>query len=54
MSPSTPLKKLVRKTDFIILPYLAVCYPFFYIDKTTLSYAAIFNIRKDLILHGTQ
>lgn len=45
--------KLVRKIDFMILPYLAVCYAFFYIDKTTLSYAAIFGIRKDLHLHGT-
>lgn len=32
-------RKLVRKIDFMILPYLAVCYAFFYIDKTTLSYA---------------
>lgn len=47
-------KKLVRKIDLMILPYLAVCYAFFYIDKTTLSYAAIFGIREDLHLHGTQ
>lgn len=46
--------RLVRKIDFMILPYLAVCYAFFYIDKTTLSYAAIFGIRDDLHLHGTQ
>ncbi|KAL9623227.1 MAG: hypothetical protein Q9160_002542 [Pyrenula sp. 1 TL-2023] len=46
--------KLVRKIDLMILPYLAVCYAFFYIDKTTLSYAAIFGIREDLHLHGTQ
>ncbi len=38
----------------MILPYLSVCYAFFYIDKTTLSYAAIFSIRDDLHLHGTQ
>jgi hypothetical protein len=29
--------RLQRKIDFMILPYLAVCYAFFYIDKTTLS-----------------
>ena len=46
--------RLVRKIDLMILPYLAVCYAFFYIDKTTLSYAAIFGIEKDLNLHGTQ
>jgi Major Facilitator Superfamily len=47
-------RKLVWKIDFMILPYLAVCYAFFYVDKTTLSYAAIFGIREDLKLHGTQ
>jgi len=47
-------KKLARKIDLMILPYLAVCYAFFYIDKTTLSYAAIFGIQKDLNLQGTQ
>ncbi|KAI0198170.1 putative MFS allantoate transporter [Astrocystis sublimbata] len=45
-------RKLVRKIDLMILPYLAVCYAFFYIDKTTLSYAAIFGIREDLNLTG--
>lgn len=47
-------KKLVRKIDLMILPYLAVCYAFFYIDKTTLSYAAIFGIKDDLDLVGTE
>lgn len=47
-------KKVVRKIDFMILPYLAVCYVFFYIDKTTLSYAAIFGIEDDLNLKGKQ
>ncbi|KAI5922492.1 putative MFS allantoate transporter [Camillea tinctor] len=46
-------RKLVRKIDLMILPYLAVCYAFFYIDKTTLSYAAIFGIRQDLNLQGS-
>ncbi|KAH8828016.1 major facilitator superfamily domain-containing protein [Flagelloscypha sp. PMI_526] len=47
-------KRLVRKVDMIILPILAVCYFFYYVDKTTLSYAAIFGIKDDLGLHGTQ
>ncbi|KAJ5089117.1 hypothetical protein N7532_007801 [Penicillium argentinense] len=47
-------RRVLWKIDFMILPYLAVCYAFFYIDKTTLSYAAIFDIREDLNLHGTQ
>ncbi|KAH6657128.1 MFS transporter [Truncatella angustata] len=47
-------RKLVRKIDLMILPYLAVCYAFFYIDKTTLSYAVIFGIRQDLNLQGAE
>ena len=46
-------RRLVRRIDWMILPYLAVCYAFFYIDKTTLSYAAIFGIKTDLHLVGT-
>ncbi|KAM0712148.1 hypothetical protein Q7P37_011242 [Cladosporium fusiforme] len=46
--------RVKRKIDWMILPYLGVCYAFFYIDKTTLSYAAIFGIREDLDLQGTQ
>jgi len=42
------------KIDLMILPYLAVCYAFFYIDKTTLSYAAIFGIKEDLNISGKQ
>lgn len=47
-------KRLIRKIDLLILPLIAVNYAFFYIDKTTLSYAAIFGIREDLNLKGTQ
>ncbi|KAN0096515.1 putative MFS allantoate transporter [Hyaloscypha variabilis] len=47
-------RALQWKIDLMILPYLAVCYAFFYIDKTTLSYAAIFGIKDDLNLVGTQ
>ncbi|KAF9458833.1 MFS general substrate transporter [Collybia nuda] len=44
------VKQIERKIDFLIIPALAVCYMFYYVDKTTLSYAAIFNIKKDLKL----
>lgn len=46
--------RVKRKVDWMILPYLGVCYAFFYIDKTTLSYAAIFGIREDLNLQGAE
>ncbi|ORY28022.1 major facilitator superfamily domain-containing protein [Naematelia encephala] len=45
-------KRLKRKLDMRILPLLGICYFFYYIDKTTLSYAAIFGIRTDLDLSG--
>ncbi|KAK5626025.1 hypothetical protein RRF57_001741 [Xylaria bambusicola] len=45
--------KLRRKLDFKIIPLLGVCYFFYYVDKTTLSYAAIFGIKDDLNL-GSQ
>ncbi|OJJ81772.1 uncharacterized protein ASPGLDRAFT_75930 [Aspergillus glaucus CBS 516.65] len=47
-------KRLVRKIDWMILPFLSICYAFYYIDKTTLSYAAIFGINEDLGLSGEQ
>lgn len=35
-------KKVLRKIDFMILPYLAVCYAFFYIDKVRDSPSSFF------------
>ncbi|GAB1733347.1 hypothetical protein NU195Hw_g7532t1 [Hortaea werneckii] len=45
-------KKLVRKLDWRIIPPLGVCYFFYYVDKTTLSYAAIYGVKEDLNLKG--
>ncbi|KAK5989083.1 putative transporter [Cladobotryum mycophilum] len=50
----TEEKRLVRKLDMRILPLLGICYFFYYVDKTTLSYAAIFGIKDDLKLVGDQ
>ncbi|KAH0347058.1 MFS general substrate transporter, partial [Aureobasidium melanogenum] len=47
-------KRLKRKLDTRILPLLGVCYFFYYVDKTTLSYAAIFGIKTDLKLTGEE
>ncbi|GFZ50229.1 hypothetical protein JCM24511_07985, partial [Saitozyma sp. JCM 24511] len=52
--PKDAEKKLKRKLDMRILPLLGVCYFFYYTDKTTLSYAAIFGLQTDLGLVGTQ
>ncbi|UOH79687.1 hypothetical protein LQV05_000696 [Cryptococcus neoformans] len=47
-------KKLKRKLDRRIIPLLGICYFFYYVDKTTLSYAAIFGIKEDLNLGGSK
>ncbi|TLD13108.1 uncharacterized protein PgNI_02822 [Pyricularia grisea] len=47
-------KRLVRKLDMRILPLLGICYFFYYVDKTTLSYAAIFGLKEGLGLKGEE
>ncbi|THX12616.1 MFS general substrate transporter [Aureobasidium pullulans] len=47
-------KRLKRKLDRRIIPLLGICYFFYYVDKTTLSYAAIFGIKNDLDLTGDE
>ncbi|KAG8625959.1 hypothetical protein KVT40_006360 [Elsinoe batatas] len=47
-------KRIIKKIDWFIIPLIAVNYIFFYIDKTTLSYAALYGIREDLSLTGSQ
>ncbi|KAK2627007.1 hypothetical protein QTJ16_004182 [Diplocarpon rosae] len=46
--------RLKRRLDKRILPLLGICYFFYYVDKTTLSYAAIFGIKEDLGLAPTE
>lgn len=48
------LKKLVRKLDFRLVPFLCITYALQSIDRTTLSYAAVFGVREDLQLTGTE
>ncbi|KAJ5246356.1 hypothetical protein N7468_001339, partial [Penicillium chermesinum] len=47
-------KAVVRKIDLIILPFM--CFVFFlqYLDKQSLSYAAVFGLREDLSLTSSQ
>ncbi|KAF6814226.1 MFS allantoate transporter [Colletotrichum plurivorum] len=47
-------KRLLRKLDMRILPLLGICYFFYYVDKTTLSYAAIFGLKEGLNLKGEE
>lgn len=40
------MRRLLWKIDFMILPYLAVCYAFFYIDKVRNYFMQIFRAFK--------
>lgn len=46
-------KKLTHRSDWIIIPLIGVCYVFFYVDKTSLSYASLFGVKEDLNLEAT-
>lgn len=45
-------RRLLRKIDSTILPIMCVIYGLNYLDKTTLSYASVMGIRKDISLKG--
>jgi hypothetical protein len=45
-------KRLLRLIDWHMLPLLCVVYGLNYLDKTTLSYASIMGIKKDIGLVG--
>ncbi|KAL2434712.1 putative transporter [Exophiala dermatitidis] len=45
-------RRLVRKIDFTIVPCMIAVYFLQYLDKTTISYAAVMGLRKDTHLKG--
>lgn len=45
-------KRLLRIIDWHLMPLLCVIYGLNYLDKTTLSYASIMGIKKDINLEG--
>ncbi|KAI4195981.1 MAG: hypothetical protein LQ350_006865 [Teloschistes chrysophthalmus] len=45
-------KRLLRRIDLRLMPLLCVVYGLNYLDKTTLSYASIMGIKKDIGLKG--
>lgn len=45
---------LLKKLDWRLMPLLCITYALQSIDKTTLSYAAVFDIREDLSLGGSE
>lgn len=53
-NPLTTPYQIERKLYWLIVPALLIDFAFYYIDKTTLSYAALFGISTDLHLSGKQ
>ncbi|KAL5335973.1 allantoate permease [Aspergillus crustosus] len=47
-------KKLIRRVDWRLVPVLFVCATLSGLDKTAISAAAIYNLREDLNLTGSQ
>lgn len=47
-------KRLKRKIDLRLMPLLCITYALQSIDKTTLGYAAVFDLEPDLNLQGTE
>ena len=45
-------KRLIRRIDWNLMPLMCVVYGMNYLDKTTLSYASIMGIKKDIHLVG--
>lgn len=47
-------KRLLRKIDYHILPFMCLVNALNFLDKTALSYGAIMGLTTDLHLHGTE
>ena len=47
-------KRLLRKIDWNIMPLMCVVYGLNFLDKTTLSYASVMGIKKDIHLKGDE
>ena len=47
-------RKLLRKIDWMVIPFICVTYLITYIDKATLGYAAVFGLADDLHLVGNE
>ncbi|EED14772.1 allantoate permease, putative [Talaromyces stipitatus ATCC 10500] len=47
-------RRVLLKIDYIMMPLMGFCYMLQYMDKLALSQATLFNVRKDLHLHGME
>ncbi|KAF2194346.1 MFS allantoate transporter [Zopfia rhizophila CBS 207.26] len=54
MQDEAKMKKLIRRVDMIILPLLCGTYMLQYIDKTTMSYGAVFDLMEETGITGDE
>lgn len=47
-------RKVVRKIDMMVIPFICITYLVTYIDKAMLGYSAVFGLKDSLSLHGSQ
>ena len=47
-------RRVLWKIDLCLIPILAICYMFQFLDKMTLNYATILGLQEDLDLVGNQ
>lgn len=47
-------KRVIRKIDMMVIPFICVTYLITYVDKAMLGYSAVFGLKEGLHLHGTE
>lgn len=47
-------KRVIRKTDLLVIPLICITYLITYIDKAMLGYSAVFGLKESLYLRGTE
>ncbi|RAK99292.1 MFS general substrate transporter [Aspergillus ibericus CBS 121593] len=47
-------KRVIRKIDMMVIPFICITYLITYIDKAMLGYSAVFGLKESLHLHGTE
>jgi len=45
-------KRILRKIDWNLMPIMCIVYMLNFLDKTTISYASVMGIKKDINLQG--
>ncbi|PYH64286.1 MFS allantoate transporter [Aspergillus vadensis CBS 113365] len=48
------LRRVIRKVDWMVIPFICITYLNTYIDKAMMGYAAVFGLKEDLHLRGTE